>query len=95
MWKINRVVHTETRESHVTDSSAAVAGFDSDIKPLFREDDQKAMEYVFDLWDYDDVREHAEAILEQVESGSMPCDETWDKAKVETFRSWMQSGMPE
>jgi hypothetical protein len=45
----------------VTDNSA---GFESQIKPLFRESDRDAMERHFDLWSHDDVSEHADAILE-------------------------------
>jgi hypothetical protein len=33
--------------------------FAADIKPLFRERDQRAMTFVFDLWAFEDVKEHA------------------------------------
>ena len=69
--------------------------FQSDVKPLFREEDQKAMDFVFDLWDYDDVRENAQAILDEVSAGGMPCDGAWEPAKVDLFRRWMDAGMPE
>lgn len=36
--------------------------FAKDIKPLFRESDRTAMKRAFDLWSYDDVRAHADAI---------------------------------
>lgn len=69
-------------------------GFEQDIKPLFREDDREAMEYIFDLWKYDDVREQAEIILERLEDGSMPCDGEWPAEQIELFRRWIDAGMP-
>lgn len=66
--------------------------FETDIKPLFRERDQKAMGAWFDLWSCDDVREYAQHILERVEDGDMPCDEPWDEEKVETLRAWIEQG---
>ena len=69
--------------------------FERDIKPLFREEDQKAMEYIFDLWDYQDVRDNAQSILDEVAAGGMPCDGAWPEDKVELFRSWFQGGMAE
>lgn len=75
-------------------SGADVPTFEGDIKPLFREDDQKAMDFIFDLWDYQDVADNAQGILERVESGSMPCDGAWDADRVELFRCWIQAGAP-
>jgi hypothetical protein len=51
------------------------------------------MEFAFDLWSYDDVKEHAAAILERVQNGSMPCDGAWPEEKVEAFRRWTETGM--
>jgi hypothetical protein len=69
-------------------------GFAQDIKPLFREDDKDAMDFVFDLWDYNDVRSNAESILERLEDSSMPCDGEWPEEQIETFRRWIAAGMP-
>ena len=69
-------------------------GFERDIKPLFRESDRDAMEFAFDLWSHDDVRQHADAILEQLEDGSMPCDDAWPPERVELFRRWVEAGTP-
>ncbi len=69
-------------------------GFAQDIQPLFREDDREAMEFVFDLWDYQDVRTHAQAILGRLEDGSMPCDGEWPPEHVDRFRRWINAGMP-
>jgi hypothetical protein len=68
--------------------------FATDIRPLFRPDDADAMSWAFDLNSYDDVKEHAEAIYERLEEGSMPCDERWPEAKVQRFRAWIDEGMP-
>ena len=38
---------------------------------------------------------HADAILEQLKAGSMPCDGAWPTEKVETFQLWITSGKPE
>jgi len=68
-------------------------GYEGDIKPLFREKDQQRMSFAFDLWSYEEVKENAEAILERLEEGDMPCDGAWPDEQVATFRSWVQSGM--
>jgi hypothetical protein len=74
---------------------AQPVSFATDIKPLFREEDQQAMEYIFDLWDYADVRDNAQSILDEVAGGGMPCDGAWSPDKVDLFRRWMDSGMAE
>lgn len=70
----------------------AAPGFETAIKPLFRERDRKAMTFLFDLWSYDDVRAHAGRILTNVESGEMPCDGVWAPEQVERFRRWVDGG---
>jgi hypothetical protein len=67
-------------------------GFETDIKPLFRELDRKDMLFVFDLWSYDDVKENAAEILARVEDESMPCDEPWNKDKIEKLKAWINAG---
>lgn len=49
----------------------------------------------FDLWAYDDVVEHSQAILVRLENGSMPCDQAWPDEQVDVFRRWVDAGMPE
>ena len=66
--------------------------FAADIKPLFREGDRAAMKFAFDLWVYDDVAAHADAILAAVAAGSMPCDRAWADPEVEKLRSWIAGG---
>ena len=74
-------------------SSAGAPSFERDIRALFRDEDVDAMEFVFDLRSYDDVRENAPEILERVEDGSMPCDAEWPEERIELFRSWIGAGM--
>ena len=66
--------------------------FERDIKPLFRESDRRSMLFAFDLWSYDDVSDDADAILHQVKSGNMPCDDTWPPERVAVFARWIESG---
>jgi hypothetical protein len=67
-------------------------GFESQIKPLFRESDRRAMEMHFDLWSYDDVSANADPILERLRDGSMPCDSPWQAAQIDLFESWSVNG---
>jgi len=71
---------------------ASLVRFAQDIKPLFREYDQTEMEWAFDLWSFEDVKENAEAILERLESGDMPCDGAWPEEQIERFRQWIREG---
>ncbi len=72
----------------------SVPGFARDIQPLFREDDRESMTFAFDLWDYNDVRTHAQDILERLEDGSMPCDGEWPQEQIALFQRWMKADMP-
>ena len=71
--------------------------FERDVRPLFRERDRGSMLDVanFDLWVRDDVAEHSQVILERLENGSMPCDQSWPAEQIAVFRRWMDAGMPE
>jgi hypothetical protein len=66
--------------------------FASDIKPLFREKDRTAMKRAFDLWSYDDVVAHGQAISTRLKDGSMPCDGSWPDDQVALFDSWLEGG---
>ena len=68
--------------------------FDDDIKPLFREGDRNAMRFAFDLWSPEDVSTHADAILAQLQAGTMPCDGAWPAERVAVFRRWIDAGKP-
>lgn len=67
--------------------------FEQDIKPLFREYDRENMTYSFDLWKYEDVKDHADDILDRLEEGDMPCDAPWADDQIALFRAWMDDGM--
>jgi len=66
--------------------------FHTEIRPLFREHDRESMESHFDLWSHDDVSQNADAILERLEDGSMPCDGAWPEEQIELFGSWVTGG---
>jgi hypothetical protein len=68
--------------------------FETDIKPLFREGDRRTMRFAFDLWSHDDVGQNADAILDRLERGDMPCDRAWPEQQVDLFRRWIESGKP-
>jgi hypothetical protein len=76
----------------VTDDIDGQAGFERDIKPLFRERDQMAMRSRFDLWSHEDVSENADGILARLRDGTMPCDGAWPAEQVERFQRWVESG---
>jgi hypothetical protein len=78
----------------VTPDAKEPVSFETDVKPLFRERDRESMLAAFDLWSYDDVVQHADAILDQVQAGTMPCDSAWPKAQVDLFRRWAEGGKP-
>ena len=51
------------------------------------------MLWAFDLGDAASVRDHAPAILEQLEAGRMPCYGAWPPDRTALFRAWLESGM--
>jgi hypothetical protein len=69
--------------------------FAEDIRPLFRDDDRDAMDFAFDLWNVNDVRSNAGAILERLQDGSMPCDGEWSSDEIDLFSRWIATGMPD
>jgi hypothetical protein len=69
-------------------------GFESDIRPLFRDKDVESMSAAFDLSSYDDVKASAAKILGAVSNGSMPCDGPWPPERVALFRAWVDDGCP-
>ena len=75
-------------------SQDSTPSFARDIQPLFRESDREAMEFAFDLWDFDDVRTNAQDILERLTDGTMPCDGEWPEEQLAQFRRWVEAGMP-
>ncbi|MGM0401840.1 MAG: NAD(P)/FAD-dependent oxidoreductase, partial [Chloroflexota bacterium] len=82
-------------EEEAADEEGTELSFEEDIRPLFREKDVEEMKEIadFDLSNYEDVRENAEAIHSYVADGSMPCDGPWPEEQVEKFKRWMNQGM--
>jgi hypothetical protein len=68
--------------------------FERDIKPLFRAKDRDSMMQAFDLFDYDDVVENADAIIGALRSGQMPCDGAWPAAQLDKLQQWIDMGTP-
>lgn len=75
-------------------SPGTTPSFARDIEPLFRLRDKLSMRRFFDLGNYQDVRTHAQAILDRLSSGSMPCDGQWPEDQIALFRRWVEAGMP-
>ena len=71
-----------------------MTSYETDIKPLFRERDRQSMRFAFDLWSHEDVSAHADAILERLQAGSMPCDGAWPAERVAVFSRWIRAGKP-
>ena len=67
-------------------------GFESDVRPLFRETDRSSMSGAFDLWSYADVLSHAQAIAKRLKDGTMPCDGPWPPEQVALFKRWLAEG---
>ncbi len=66
--------------------------FAAHIEPLFRPKDRQSMRLHFDLGSYEDVSDHADRILERLQSGTMPCDGAWPTQQVEAFERWVRGG---
>lgn len=72
--------------------SANIVSYAKDVRPLFREKDRLEMEFLFDLWSYEDVHAHADSILGRLEDGTMPCDVPWAPDVIERFQRWIEQG---
>jgi hypothetical protein len=77
-----------------TPSEGGKPSFERDIKPMFRQKDRDSMLRAFDLFDYDDVVENADAIVGSLRSGQMPCDGAWPAGQVDTLQQWIDQGKP-
>jgi len=86
---------SEQEEEVVLPAGDEPVRFAQYIKPLFRPMDRQSMKWAFDLWSYQDVRAHADGILQRLHDGSMPCDAAWPHERVDVFRRWVESGMQE
>jgi hypothetical protein len=72
--------------------SQSPVSYAKDIKPLFNEQDKSHMEFMLDLWSYDDVKSNADAILDSVAKGRMPPNNPWPADRVDTFKQWIAGG---
>jgi hypothetical protein len=68
--------------------------FARDIRPLFRTKDRDSMLSAFDLFEYADVADNADAIVGSLRSGQMPCDGAWPDADVDKLQQWIDAGKP-
>ena len=50
------------------------------------------MSFALDLWSYDAVSSHADAVAAKLRSGAMPCDGAWPQAQVDLFQRWIDTG---
>ena len=75
-------------------SEGEALSFERDIRPLFRAKDRDSMRRAFDLFDYSDVAGNADAIVNALRSGRMPCDGAWPASQVQTFQRWIDTGKP-
>ena len=75
-------------------SEVGQLSFERDIKPMFRQKDRDSMMQAFDLFDYDDVVENADAIVGALRSGQMPCDGEWPGEQVDKLQEWIDAGTP-
>jgi hypothetical protein len=76
----------------VTQPTTQEVHYESDIRPLFRDRDEQAMKWALDLYSYEDVSQHADAILARLRNGSMPCDGHWPGDRVDLFDKWVRDG---
>ena len=77
----------------MTEGTAAMPiHYEANIKPLFRARDQESMSFAMDLYSHEDVSQHADAILEVLRSGAMPCDGRWPNDQVDLFERWILDG---
>ncbi|MFG6402185.1 MULTISPECIES: hypothetical protein [unclassified Microbacterium] len=73
-------------------AAASPVSFATDIKPLFRPFDRDSMLKAFDLWNYDDVKTHEDAIAASLAAGGMPCDGPWPPDRVALLQKWISEG---
>ncbi len=66
--------------------------FELHIRPMFRRKDRDSMLWAFDLWNYEDVKHHAEEILTRLEVDMPPEAHggTWPPEWIATFKRWIE-----
>jgi hypothetical protein len=79
---------------------ARLTSFQTDIRPLFTEQDILAMSKAFNLGSYDDVKAHAADIYDRIRGiggAVMPPppprgEGPWPQSRIELFSKWMSDG---
>jgi CDGSH-type Zn-finger protein len=84
----------EAGKPTVLPAASEPVSFEAHVRTLFRRLDRQSMLSSFDLWSYDDVVVHADAILARVRAGTMPCDGAWAPDQVAAFQRWVEEGKP-
>lgn len=70
-------------------------GFEEDVKPLFRPEDQSCMiGFGLDLWNWTQVRSRALGIQQKIVDDEMPPDAPWPEAQKQLFDNWIRDGRP-
>jgi len=71
-----------------------VLSFATDIRPLFRDKDIRAMKpNGIDLSSYENVKKRAQDIYRRLSAKEMPCDGPWSENLVQKLKEWMQGGL--
>jgi len=74
--------------------SVNVFSFATDIRPLFRDKDIKAMKPMgIDLSSYEDVKKRAQDIYARLSAKGMPCDGPWSDSHLQKLKEWIRGGM--
>ena len=68
--------------------------FELHILPMIRATDREHMRFAFDLWDYDQLVQNAEAVADRAAVDMPPVHSggPWPEEWIQLFRRWMTSG---
>lgn len=68
--------------------------FELHILPMFRAIDREHMLFAFDLWDYDQLVQHAEQVADRLMGNMPPAAEggPWPDEWIQLFRRWITTG---
>jgi hypothetical protein len=93
--RVSALAHDAEEEAEpevVVPGPGEPVAYEQHVKRLFRRRDRQSMQFAFDLWSHDEVTTHADAILQRVRAGTMPCDGAWPAEWVEVFERWVEGG---
>jgi CDGSH-type Zn-finger protein/truncated hemoglobin YjbI len=93
--RVSALAPAEEEQPVVLPDGDEQVSFEKHVKPLFRQRDRQSMKFAFDLWSYEDVKQHGDAILGRLRDGSMPCDGAWPQQKLDVFARWVATEMTE